>query len=445
MRGWSLASAGLVVGAGVSLVVTGLLVRSVTPEVYGNFATAASWVVLVGYLARFGVDRLALREIRRATVSDATLVNELSSSFVTASSLMSGATFGVLVIAMLAIRVAISIPIGGGLMLAAWVSLEIARPILMEVLRARLKLGAATAIGPGGRSTVLLIAIAIAVMTGRTGTTDLVAAGLLASLVTTLLGLTALLRIDAGPTRGVRQAIGVVTAGGGSLWLFTLAGAGTLIIATGDLLIVRAFGTALDAAAYATAVILASAVGVVNTSVNTAISPTVQDLLKRDNSDLATTILRGISTVASLVGIVVLAIATVVAWVALPELGGTEYDQTFVLVLALGLGQLAGVIAGPCGTILLLTGHERIVAAIIVTIAVATIAIEAALMARNSSLVLVAGVSAGAVAVHNALLVLVARRTLGITTVGIGSPRRAARTIARARSEGAGVMMKPGL
>ena len=443
--GGSFASLGLAISAVLSLVSTGLVVANTEPTVYGNYASILSTLLLCSFVARFGVDRFAVKSIRAASLSeDKANLDEITAQMYLSVVLVGAISSVLAIVSMLLLRSVTSFGPSATdtTLVVVWFTFEAIRPIVMEILRSRLSLGLATFVGQLGRTSVIFVGVLAVVTFGSLTLTSLLFIGLLSSLLPTLFGLRgAVANASDSELPSLRITLRTLKSSFGTLGFYTLSGTGTLLIASGDILVVRS-GSASEAAIYGAAVVLSASIGLVMTVVNTTVGPVLQQVANESTTDVANSVLQGITTLATLLAMVALVTALAVAIFLLPNIGGEIYREAIGLVSILALGQLAGVASGPCGTLLLLLGREKFVGAIIVATAVLAIGAEVLIFSITGSLTLVAVVSALAVVIHNFILAASVKKFLGISTWVLLSPAKTVAAISTIKSQAGQIALR---
>jgi len=217
-----------------------------------------------------------------------------------------------------------------------------------------------------------------------------------------------------------------------------LAGAGAAILVTGimwqamdqiDLLILANAAPRHDVALYGAAARISLLLAVPLFLVEFVVAPLVGSLNARGEVDQLQVVVRRGATIA-MVPTAIGAIAVLVAgrWI-LAGLYGSYYGQAWPVLAVLAAGDLAFVVTGSCGLVLWMTGHQRLTATVATVFAAATLGAAVAAAHAFGMLGLAVTMAIGIVG-QNVVLLVLARRRLGVWTHSYLEPRAVADAVA---------------
>jgi O-antigen/teichoic acid export membrane protein len=188
-----------------------------------------------------------------------------------------------------------------------------------------------------------------------------------------------------------------------------------LLLTQADIWIIGSFLSVDDVAIYGSAARLVVVVSISLMIVNSVVSPVVADLFYRDKHGRLEDIIRTGATLAAVPSLLAVLLFSFFGGQLLGILYGPFYSSGYVILFVLSLGQLFNVVSGPCGMVLLMTGHQRIMMAI--SISTSTMAIVASVFAAiHTGAIGVAAVFSAAIVVQNMLMIYFVRRRVGIST-----------------------------
>lgn len=198
-------------------------------------------------------------------------------------------------------------------------------------------------------------------------------------------------------------------------WPMWTANITVLLLTQADIWIIGSFLSVGDVAIYGAAARLVVIVSISLMIVNSVVSPVVADLFyKNEHGRLEDTIRKG-ATLAAVPSLLAVLLFSFFGGQLLGIVYGPFYSSGYVILLVLSLGQLFNVVSGPCGMVLLMTGHQRTM--MVISMSTSTMAILASVFAAiHTGAIGVAAVFSTAVAVQNMLMIYFVRRRIGIST-----------------------------
>lgn len=195
-----------------------------------------------------------------------------------------------------------------------------------------------------------------------------------------------------------------------------------------ELWIIGVMGEPEDLALYGAAIRLMLLITAPLMVVNSVVPPIVAELHSKENLPRLEAVLRGTATLAGVPATMVLVVFALVGGTVLSAVFGPFYAGAWQYLVVIGLGQVSNVVAGSCGIALMMTGHE--VLRMKVLLVTSGIGIVAGIWAMSVFGVLgLAVASAAKYTLQNAVLVLLARRELGVWTHASLSPAQIKRSI----------------
>jgi O-antigen/teichoic acid export membrane protein len=299
------------------------------------------------------------------------------------------------------------------LVLALWFSFQTMLGIITECLRGYHDVRVATFYGvtlPGLLSVAAMFTLWSLV---ETNTIDLVLSLLAGSIVlSTVLGASHL-RKKIPPVRAAgRVDLSGLISVAWPMWSTNIT---LLLLTQADIWIIGIFLTVDDVAVYGAATRLIMAVSVSLMILNSVISPVIADLFSRQQYARLEQMLRTGTTLAAIPSAVAMIVFYLAGERLLELLYGPYYGHGYMILVVLGVGQLFNVISGPCGMVLLMTGHQRTMMVISVITSLMAIVASAYAAIHNGILGVAAVFSAGLI-IQNILMMHFARKHTGINT-----------------------------
>jgi O-antigen/teichoic acid export membrane protein len=212
-----------------------------------------------------------------------------------------------------------------------------------------------------------------------------------------------------------------------------MSNAVTFALTQSDLWTVGVFGHRRDVAVYSAAFRLSTLVMVPATVVTFVVSPFIVDLIAKGERARLQRLLRTVAAVAGLPSLLILTVMAVAGGSVVGLVFGDFYRRSGAVLALLTIGKIATVLTGACGVALIMGGHQRAHLGCVATSLVVTVPAQALAYETHGLAGLAIATSAGLV-LQNVLLLLAARRLIGIWTHF--GPRTALRSLAEVRSAG---------
>jgi len=400
-----------------TLVINVVLARLLPPAALGHYLTLFTLVFAGAILARLGLDRGLVR----------LLVEEQASGRAEASSRIGRE--GIALGTAAAVAGTLLLLVSGGhlsrllgdwgllpavQLSAVWLGLEAVRLIVSEVHRGYGNIRLATATGDAARSAATLLAfLGLSLVATELTLLQVVAvscAGSLVALVAAAVTAAPHLRRRSWTAAGPRQRRLLSI----SLPLMAFGFFGNVLY-QGDILVVSAVRPAADVALYGSAARFAVALGVPFVVTQAVLGPVIGEMLVQERLGELERRVRAaaaVMMVPTLAGFAVFALfgTDVLGWVF-----GPFYREAAPLLVILSLGQVVNTATGLCQTVLIYSGHERLV--MMATAAAATLLIVGGLLAGAFlGMLWVAVFSSLAVAAEGLWMVVLVRRRVGVWT-----------------------------
>ena len=185
-----------------------------------------------------------------------------------------------------------------------------------------------------------------------------------------------------------------------------------------DLWAVGIWCSLFDVALYGAAIRLTIVIGFFLEIIHAVAPPFISSLYSHKKIFELELVVRGMTTLASLPAITTFLIILYKGESILNFIYGQEYQNGLTILLILGFGKLFHILSGPCGLILLMTGHQRLLMTINLCCGV-LIFITALLMAQKWGAAGVAIATTGVLILQNILTIAIVRKKVGFwSTVG---------------------------
>ena len=299
------------------------------------------------------------------------------------------------------------------LLLVLWFSFQTMLGIISECLRGYHDVRAATFYSATLPALMSFAAMFVLWSLAETSSIIMVLSLLAGSIVlSTLLGATRL-RKTMWPERGATRAdlSGLISIA----WPMWSTNITLLLLTQADIWIIGIFLTVHDVAVYGAATRLIMAVSISLIILNSVVSPVIADLFSRQQYAQLEKMLRTGTTLAAIPSAVVMIVFYLAGGRLLELLYGPFYSNGYMILVVLGIGQLFNVISGPCGMVLLMTGHQRTM--MVISVVTSLLAIVVSVYAAIHTNVLgVATVFSVALIIQNVLMIHFARKHTGINT-----------------------------
>jgi O-antigen/teichoic acid export membrane protein len=199
-------------------------------------------------------------------------------------------------------------------------------------------------------------------------------------------------------------------------WPFLVTGVLLFFLGSAvDLWIVGAFGSTNDVALYGAAARLGGVVGIPVIIMAAVLPPFIAEmnaLGKRAQLERILRAFAGLSIAPAALGMLVLLL--IAPWV-MGFLFGDFYRQAAPIFLVLGAGQLFNIWAGACGSVLMMTGHQRTMMGVSMVGGGLTVGLALGLVNAFGAMGVALSTAAGLI-IQNVLMMVAVRRRVGIST-----------------------------
>ncbi len=182
-----------------------------------------------------------------------------------------------------------------------------------------------------------------------------------------------------------------------------------------DLWIMGIFRPAEEVAIYAVASRTVALVGIPLLVVNAVVPPLIAEMYVKGKTKELEAVLRSAATLAGLPSLIVLGVFVFFGDSILGLLFGEYYQVGGIVLAVLSVGQLANVMSGSCGQVLMLTGHQFTMMTVSISSSFLMVALAWFLVDDYGS-VGVASAAAIGMQIQNILMVFFAKRNVGIWT-----------------------------
>jgi O-antigen/teichoic acid export membrane protein len=394
-----------------------LTARLLTPRDFGSYTIILSVAAFVALVCQLGLPQSVVRHVARANAAPEG--NQVRGAIVTSAtlSLAAAAASGVLVlwpVGPLVARAFRDVPILAVLgALAAVTAFRVLENITPELFRAVRDFRGGSMFG-GVLYAVLLAGFSAAVFfwAGTVSLEDALLISIGASAVSFALASLTLVSKHRALPRSSGHRLLDVSLVDPAIWFAAIL---MHLIAQLDLWVVGALGDAREIALYSAAFRLSMLVSMPLMIVNFVIPPLVVELLARDQPRRLERAAQTVATVAGLPAVIALIVFMVFGdWVC-ALVFGDFYRGAGVPLALLSVGKLAGVLAGACGTALIMSGGQRTNLWIMAINAAMTLPMQLAGY-RWGGLAGVAAATSIGFALQNVHQVIAVRRRIGVRT-----------------------------
>jgi O-antigen/teichoic acid export membrane protein len=197
-----------------------------------------------------------------------------------------------------------------------------------------------------------------------------------------------------------------------SLWITTLT---RFALHQTDLWIMGLFRSPEEVAVYGAVVRIVTLVTMPLLIVNAVVPPLIAEMHSQGKTKELEKALRTVVTLAGLPSLIVLGLFVFFGNFILGLFFGEYYRVGGVMLVVLSVGRLASVWAGSCGQTLMLTGHQMTMMVITIASGLSMI-IGAWLLVEAYGGIGVASAAAAGIIIQNALMVLYAKKKVGVWT-----------------------------
>lgn len=397
----------------LGLLVSMLLARVSSAHALGLYFQAVALVGIATSVSQLGLAQSALRQIATVQGSSPPRARSLARASVWLA--LGAGVAGALVLAAIRVLAGAWLPpalTGGGLALSGWLFGMVVTGILAETFRGAARLGAAALHSGLLTSAIVFLLLALSWWQGLA--LDYPAIAQLFWVATGISAGAALWHAAAsfGIGRVAREDMGALLGGALSIGVTNLL---LLLFSQVDVLILGAFRGSEEVALYGAAARLVALLALMLGVVNLAVAPFVAELSAQQRHGELERMLRRTATLAGVPAILLLLLF---AWQGDRLLGlvfGPAYGVAARVLVILALGQVVNVLAGSCGTVLMMTGHGALLLRLTLACGGATLAAVALLAWLWGGIGVAVAIAAG-LALQNVIMVVAARRTAGVRT-----------------------------
>lgn len=419
LKGSAWAFSGKVIIAFSGLFINVLLTRLLTPEEMGTYFLVFSLVSVAAIVAQFGLTKTIVRLVAgslgedkpgRAKQSVILVLRIVAFSVITIGSLL---IFGIG--EWIAIKLFDSVIMSEVIGIAAvWVVFFTFQQLLAEIYRGYHDVRLATIFG--GLITSLFSMIAFFILWFYQGKSDIeqiilltIGAGASSVLISSAILWNKLKDILVTKREVyLSEVIGIS-------WPLWITGITLFILTQSDLWLLGIFRSQEEVAIYGLASRMIAMVAMPFLIVNAVVPPLISELFVQKRLAELEETLRIVATLAGLPSLLVLLLFIFYGEFILGFLFGAFYQTGNIVLIILGIGQLANIFAGSCGLTLMLTGHQFIMMMITIVAGLLTIFFAWWLVVDYGSIG-VASAAAGGMVLQNILMLLLTRHKLGIWT-----------------------------
>lgn len=421
---WSLL--GKVVGGLLIFAMNLLLVRLLPASGVGAYYLVFSLAAAAAMLGQFGIGQATIRKMGELLAQgDTAGAHRIARHAILIVSPVAAAMFVILVALPLdrvVARLFPATPIGHLIPLAAaWAGLMLIQSIVAEVFRGLAEIRRAVItfdVAPNLLITAALLALVLfAPDVGLRGVLWICVTAVTVNTAVALFELNR--RLEARRWEWERGELLQLVRLGLPVWLATIAFA---VMANAPLWIIGAFRSGEEVALFGVATKLSNLVGLPLLVVNGVLSPLIPQMYARGRRESLQAVLQGSAALAAIPAVGCLLLLLLFREQGLAWIFGPFYANALAIALALMIGQTINVLAGPCGLVLIMTGHQRAASVILVTFTTLGVSVAAALAPLYGSLA-VAVVVGITIAMQNVFTSAYARRVIGLKTYAALSSR----------------------
>ena len=200
------------------------------------------------------------------------------------------------------------------------------------------------------------------------------------------------------------------------LWLIYLM---SFVMTQSDLWIVAGFRSSEEVAIYGAAARLVQLIVLPIAVVDVALAPLIARMWRQTRQQDLEKVLRTAATLAGIPALLMLVACAVASKSLLEAVFGEYFGGGASILVLLSIGQLAVVLTGPCGSALMMMGHQRTMMNITLTCGVGVV-VGSIAVARDWGATGVASVMSGGLITQNLTMLLAAKMKTGVWThVGV--------------------------
>ena len=440
LTGRLLSGSAWALGGRVALAFTGLannalLARLLDPEDLGVYFIAFSLVSLGAVAGALGLNQTVIR-----FVSESMALERYGRARSAVTSVMTLGIFGALAAGMLYLL------FGGALskvlfdspsllavtgLVAGWIVAMSLQNLMAETFRGFHDIRAASVFsGPLAGASLLVSLGALYWINGQASLGAVLVLGMCSGIISVLFASWALRgRVSSLPSKDVGDPVRLAELFRVT-WPILVSSVTLFVLTQADVWVLGAFRSQEEVALYGAAARLVFLVAMPLLVVNAVVPPLISEMHASQGRESLQRMLRSTATLA---GVPAFLLLLVFVFFSSPLLGivyGDYYRAAAFILILLSVGRVVNVWAGSCGVVLMLTGHQNTMMAITVVTGVLTVL---------GSLWLVGGYGAEGVAVvttvmlvvQNLLMLLFAKRRVGVWTHATFSPTEIREALSR--------------
>jgi len=419
---WSFSSKILIALSGLLLQV--LLTRFLTTEGVGNYFIALNTATFLGMVARFGGEYSIVKNFSEsfATENYRELLVRFNKQFK-----FVGFTSLIVAITYFFINDALSIHlfntidlIGKGYLIAIWIFLISFLILISEGFRGIHNIKTASYFEIGTTTLLTCIFILLSMIIYNTGNLSTVLEfAILSYLIICSVGFLLLRKnikkLAETNSKDVRQSRSVNKSFNSDSWPFLIRTIAAFILTQSDIWILASYLDQKQVAFYGVASRLVILTGFMLRLVNNVISPNIPALLIKNERIKLEKVLTTATAAAAIPGFIILISYIFLGKWLLTTFFGINYIAAYPILVTLSIGRIFNVITGPCGNVLLLSGHQaRVMVQVIISSLLAVIL--SLVLVRYYEAIGVAFSFATAMAFQQTSLFIMAKRYAGVWT-----------------------------
>lgn len=205
-------------------------------------------------------------------------------------------------------------------------------------------------------------------------------------------------------------------------WALFLASITNIILVRADLWILGMYVPEHEVAVYGAAARIIAVVTIPLTMAGAILAPMIAELHAKEQKERLEKVLRAVATLGGLPAVFIVILFVLVGQPGLELIYGDPlYREGWLVLVLLGIGQVANVWSGVCGQLLMMTGHQM--AIMIITIVTSILAIVGGVLAVHPfGMYGIAGAFAISIALQNIGMALYGYHKLGVRTTMLVNP-----------------------
>lgn len=301
-------------------------------------------------------------------------------------------------------------------LIAGWMTVMTLQLLLSETFRGFHDINLATIFGGLAAGIILTASLVVLwLLKGQAAMATVVLLAMGSGLASSLLAGWALNRkVVCLPPKDVKGRLGA----GEILWVaapMLVSGLALFTVAQADIWVLGAFRTQEEVAIYGAAARMVLLISLPILIVNAIISPPIAEMYAQGRKQELERVVRDTVTLALLPTLAALISFMLLGSYILGIVYGEYYRQGASVLVLLSIGYLANVWAGPCGTALIMTGHQKTMMVLALFSGMFVIC-GTLLLVQDYGAVGVAGVAATSMILQNSLALLLAKKRAGFWT-----------------------------